>query len=115
MRIGIGAQLLSFPLVYKGGLGSYMRNLLRSLPDAVNGHHVEVFWGREGHGIARDLGILNNPRYHHRISHFPLNGRLNRWAWDQLALPIIARMPGLEVFHFMDQLVTFVPVAPRRV
>ncbi len=112
MRIGIGASLLSYPRAQKGGLGSYMRNLLAALPEAANGHQLTVYWGREGHELAPRLGLAGRGLRHH-YSRLPLRRRPLRLPYEQLALPLAAREDRVRVFHFLDHVSSLIPPAPR--
>jgi glycosyltransferase involved in cell wall biosynthesis len=117
MRLGVGAELLSYPLARRGGIGIYLRNILAALPEAARerGHALEVFWGREGPELARELGLLERPGVTHRVSAFPLERGMVRLPWEHLALPLAARRRRVDVFHFLDHIVSVVPAARRSV
>jgi glycosyltransferase involved in cell wall biosynthesis len=115
VRIGIGAQLLSYPLVMRGGIGTYMRNILRELPAAARerGHRLELFWGAEGPELARELGIGGDDVcIRHHISPIPMRQRGLRLPYEQAVLPFQARRQRVRVFHFLDYSISALPPAP---
>lgn len=116
MRIAVGAQLLSYPRAQRGGLGTYMREILPALCESATqrGHELAIFWGREGPALTRELGLENNGVRHY-FSRFPLRQSQVRLLWEQLALPLVARQASPDVFHFLDHVMPIAPLAARTV
>jgi glycosyltransferase involved in cell wall biosynthesis len=114
MKIGVGAQLLSYPRAASGGLGTYLRGLLPALPAATRagGHELHIFWGAEGHSLVHNLG-LDDPTIHHHFSRFSLRRPQLRLPWEQTLLPAAARTASVDVFHFLDHVASLAPPAPR--
>jgi glycosyltransferase involved in cell wall biosynthesis len=107
-RVGVGLHLLSYPRARAGGLGTYERMLAVHLPAAAAGRADVVFFGgRDGEQLPGGVAT-------HR-SALPLASRAVRIPYEQLALPLIGRRRGLDVFHFCDQAVSAVAPALRTV
>lgn len=106
MRIGIGAQLLSYPRASRSGVGSYIRLLLEHLPLTLDDHELVVF-ADERRTTAGAAQVTERP------APFPLRMRAVRLPYEQLVLPALARRAQLDVFHHPDPLATTISPAPR--
>lgn len=116
MKIGLGAQLLSYPRAQSGGLGTYMRGLLTALPPAAHerGHELHVFWGAEGPALMHHLGLVD-PHVVHHLSRLPMSRRLVRIPWEQAVLPLLTLRHGLDVFHSPDHVLPILIPSARTV
>jgi glycosyltransferase involved in cell wall biosynthesis len=113
----VGATLLSYPRAWRGGLGTYMRNILQALPAAARarGHDLEVFWGSEGPRIAAELGVLHDGRVHHAFGSVPLRRRAARLPYEHFAIPALGRRERRDLFHFLDHIISVIPPAPKSI
>jgi glycosyltransferase involved in cell wall biosynthesis len=59
------------------------------------------------------MGNADGVRHH--WSRFTLRQPQARLPWEQAALPLVARRAGVEVFHFLDHVMSVVPPARRTV
>jgi len=107
MRVGIGAQLLSYPRASRSGIGSYIRHLVAHLTDALGGDGLDVFLGADA-----ELDV-SGPTIHR--SALPLRARATRLPYEQIWLPLEARRAGVDVFHHPDPLALRIPAARRTV
>jgi glycosyltransferase involved in cell wall biosynthesis len=64
--------------------------------------------------LAHALGIDRSSAIHH-VSRLPLRRYQVRLPWEQVVLPIAVRRAGVDVFHFLDHVMSFAPPAPRTV
>ena len=112
MKIGFSAQLLGKAVVYRGGIGTYIRQLLRALPEVAEerGHELHVFWTSEGYRHVAELGPTDG-RMRHHVYRLPQGHVLLRKLWEQLVLPVGARRCGMDVVHLPDHVVPFLPPA----
>ena len=92
-HIGLNAQLLSGPGSYRGaGVSNYVRNMLAALPRAAPemGYTAWVPRGQGGFPGMREVRTGFSPEQ-----------ALVRIAWEQGALPFLARKAGVDLVHGM--------------
>jgi len=111
MQIGIGGQLLSYPRALYGGIGTYLRGILAALPAVAEerGHTLRIFVDRAALPVLAELG-MNRPVVRHELTRFPLANSKVRLPWEQTVLPLNARRSRVDVFHFLDHVVSLAGV-----
>ena len=89
MRIGIDATALPPRLV---GAGNYIVNLIRALLQLDAKNEYVVF-------VKPEQRFLFEPREHLELVNAALSSPLVRVAWEQTALPLLARQYRLDLLH----------------
>ncbi|MEY2477438.1 MAG: hypothetical protein QOG87_2753, partial [Actinomycetota bacterium] len=112
MRVGIGAQLLSYPRASRSGVGNYIRLLLAHLPTALGEHYLDVFAGSDAELPTAKIDTAHVSE--HRFA-LPLRARAVRLPYEQAWLPAAARRRHVDVFHHPDPLALRIGAAPRTV
>src|SRR5437588_12593198 len=92
MRVGVNALLLTKQAGYRQtGVSRYIRRLLEALPEALPGHDLVVYAGRDAEPLGRGETW--------RRSLWPVDNPAARIAWETAGLPIATRRDGLDLFH----------------
>jgi glycosyltransferase involved in cell wall biosynthesis len=107
MRIAMPGHLLEYPLASRTGVGTYVRNLLSSLPDAAATHELDVFWGRHGREVSGRLPTASNLTHH--FSHLSMRWRVLRVPYERIGLPRAVGAAGADIVHLPDPAVTALP------
>jgi glycosyltransferase involved in cell wall biosynthesis len=113
MRIAIAAHLLEYPRARQSGVGTYVRNLLRTLPDVGQGEQFDIFWGRDGEPPSQDLTAAANVTHH--FSRLDLRSRALRVPYEHVVLPRSVRKAAPQVLHLPDPSVSLLSPATRTV
>ena len=103
LYVGINAQLVSFARTYRNaGVSRYTSTLLAGLtgldPEQV-GQRYTAFMGRREVDAARAGLLAGERRLRIVASRWPTAHPALRVPWEQVALPILLRRLGIEVFH----------------
>lgn len=96
MRVGVGAQLLSYPRAAQAGLGRYTRSVIDAMSRVSNGHQLLVF--------ALDSSAQRGVRSSKSL--------LRRLLWENTSMPSQARQQKVDVFYFTDYGMPLVRPAP---
>lgn len=93
MRIGINAQLISRS---NAGVAVYAGELIRTLLDIDDHNNYTIFGNRH----SKDRAAAGNSLFlgTSRL----VKGSLSRILWEQLILPLKAKMRGVDIMHYPD-------------
>lgn len=104
MRVGVAAYLLYAGADYRSaGVSTYTRQLLLHLPGVAPQHEVIALHGANVPGL---------PGIQSLVSPVPTDRPLVRIAWEQLALPLVARRQRFDVLHGTVNVLPLLASAP---
>ncbi|MDH7486095.1 MAG: glycosyltransferase family 1 protein [Anaerolineae bacterium] len=91
-RVGLNAQLLSLTETYRGaGINGYIHNLLHRLPAAAPDLHFTAFLNERSFAPPPGLAV--------RYTRWPTGRPPVRIVWEQLLLPRLLRVLGMDLLH----------------